>query len=269
MRQRIYIFTAILSIFIFVLGFGATALAQRPDACNPVNADTYVTCCIPSAASTAVGNRCNAYERSPQFCTDFPDDSLCQTPDSNQNSCDSINKSSYPDCCIPSAASIAVGNRCNAYERSPKFCIDFPDDAMCQVPGHINGSGLPPTTPVNGSGGGQSSMDSGSAAPQSSQLTQCNKIKFKSILDILIWLKCVIVTAIIPLIFILAFLLFLWGILRYMSASSPEKKKETKHYIWVGMVGLFIMLSVWGIIKIVGDTLGIQTNFVPALQTDY
>lgn len=98
--------------------------------------------------------------------------------------------------------------------------------------------------------------------------TQCSAIALKSLLDILIWVKCSIVVALIPLIFALAFLFFLWGVFKFISATDSKTKQESQKVIWWGIIGLFVMVSVWGIIKILGDTLGIEST-VPMLQTNY
>ena len=106
--------------------------------------------------------------------------------------------------------------------------------------------------------------------PRSSakELASCSEIRFVSLLDIIIWVKCIIVSALIPLIFALAFLFFLWGILRFMAATDQKKREESKKFIWWGIIGLFVMVSIWGIIKIIGNTLG-TGSAVPHLQTDY
>lgn len=96
----------------------------------------------------------------------------------------------------------------------------------------------------------------------------CDAIKLNSLFNILIWIKCFIVNAIIPLIFALAFLFFLWGIFKFMRASDAKSKQESQKLIWWGLIGLFVMVSVWGIIKILGTTLGIEST-VPMLQTEY
>jgi hypothetical protein len=47
----------------------------------------------------------------------------------------------------------------------------------------------------------------------------------------------------------LALLVFFWGILKYvfMSGSEPEKEKAKGVMVW-GLVALFVMVSVWGIV---------------------
>ncbi len=133
----------------------------------------------------------------------------------------------------------------------------------------MTGGGAPPIGIVNNMQQGNSTYNSaGSSQSSASELATCTAIKFSSLLDIMIWVKCVIVVAVIPLIFTLAFLVFLWGVLRFMYASESKDKEAAKSFIWWGLVGLFVMVSVWGILRILSDTLGLDTT-VPLLQTSY
>lgn len=106
------------------------------------------------------------------------------------------------------------------------------------------------------------------AFAQSQASAQCSAIKLNSVINIMIWIKCFIVTAVIPLIFALAFMFFLWGVFKFMRASDAKAKQDSQKLIWWGLIGLFVMVSVWGIIRILGMTLGIETT-VPMLQTEY
>lgn len=55
--------------------------------------------------------------------------------------------------------------------------------------------------------------------------------------------------AVIPLLFILATVLFLWGVIKYLSAVGDESKiSEAKKHILYGIIGLFFMVAVWGIV---------------------
>jgi hypothetical protein len=134
--------------------------------------------------------------------------------------------------------------------------------------GTVVNSGTMGTTPVNSSP--TPSTPTTVAAPQasSSELKQCSSIKFDSILDILIWLKCIIVIAIIPLIFSAALLFFLWGVMKFIMASDSAKKEEGKKFIINGLIGLFVMTALWGIISIAGGILGTNNSTVPLLQTE-
>lgn len=65
--------------------------------------------------------------------------------------------------------------------------------------------------------------------------------------------------AIIPVLLIVAFALFLWGVIKFIFAGGDEEKRKTaKNYIIYGLIGLFVMVAVWGIIRIVLGTFDVQ-----------
>jgi hypothetical protein len=70
----------------------------------------------------------------------------------------------------------------------------------------------------------------------------------------------VINSAIVPLIFALAFIFFLWAVFNYfiLGATDPKKRDEGKKYVLWGLVGLVVMFSVWGILNLLLSTLGIS-----------
>ncbi|KKS92360.1 MAG: hypothetical protein UV67_C0005G0023 [Parcubacteria group bacterium GW2011_GWC1_43_12] len=63
------------------------------------------------------------------------------------------------------------------------------------------------------------------------------------------------------ILFMLATVYFGWGIVQMIQSSGNEKKLEEgkKHMIW-GIVGMTIMMGVWGIIALVVNFLGIEPN---------
>jgi len=63
---------------------------------------------------------------------------------------------------------------------------------------------------------------------------------------------------IIPLLVALAVLALFWGIVKYIWGSGAEGKADGVKIITAGVIGLVVMLSIWGIIAIVGNTLGIN-----------
>jgi hypothetical protein len=55
--------------------------------------------------------------------------------------------------------------------------------------------------------------------------------------------------SVIPAIFAIALVIFLWGIVSYMIAGDDEEKKKTgRTYIIYGIIGLAVMASVWGLV---------------------
>lgn len=172
--------------------------------------------------------------------------------------CNPITSQNYPTCCPSNLP--GMSRACVSYKAS--LCAATPNDPQCQT---IRG-GTTPTNPTNtGNTGG------GTIAPTpqagSGALSSCSNISFKSLLDILIWLKCIIGAGIIPLIFTLAFLYFLWGMVMFIKgADDVKKREESKKFIYWGILGLTVMVAIWGIVNIVTTTFGLG-NAVPTLQT--
>lgn len=68
-----------------------------------------------------------------------------------------------------------------------------------------------------------------------------------------------IVRIIIGILFPLATAIFLWGVIEYMRAGGDEKKiKDARQKITYGIIGLFLMVAVWGIVKAVVATFGLE-----------
>lgn len=65
----------------------------------------------------------------------------------------------------------------------------------------------------------------------------------------------------IPLLVAVALLVFFWGLVQFiLNAADEDKRKEGKqHMIW-GIVGLFVMVSVWGLVGFLGSVIGIQNS---------
>jgi hypothetical protein len=69
----------------------------------------------------------------------------------------------------------------------------------------------------------------------------------------------VVLNPIAMLIFAWGFFQFLWGLFLFMYKLDQSGSKELgqKHMIF-GILGMFIMVAVWGIINMVASTLGLQ-----------
>lgn len=67
-----------------------------------------------------------------------------------------------------------------------------------------------------------------------------------------------IVSGLIPVAFALALLFFFWGLALYiLNAGNEEKKSEGRRVMIGGVIALFIMASIWGIVSFIGGALGI------------
>lgn len=73
-----------------------------------------------------------------------------------------------------------------------------------------------------------------------------------------------ILTPIIELMFALATLVFFYGI--FQSLQEGKEQERYKSSIWWGLVGMFIMLTVYGIIGLIKNTFDIQDSPNPTVN---
>lgn len=234
--------------------YDAQQNGNATSACRDIRDEsTYKLCCVDySVSENAVA--CKTYK-----------DNGGRTPAEAQAYCGAIQKvnnaKDYNECCKSTNGVAYNADRC--YDWFITSIGGTPDTGGS---GQIGG-GIQPTQPIT-----KQPLISGNpdVYPQSSSpvLAECSAIRFKSLLDILVWIKCVITSIIIPLIFTLAIFFFLWNVFVFIRSSEKTNKEEAKQRMVWGLVALFVMLGVWGIIAIVSGTFGI-TPSVPLLQTEY
>ncbi|MDQ5912329.1 MAG: hypothetical protein QG568_544 [Patescibacteria group bacterium] len=71
----------------------------------------------------------------------------------------------------------------------------------------------------------------------------------------------VIINPIIMLLFAVAVLVFLYGVFEYMKNSDSEDGRlEGQRHMLSGVFGLFIMISVFGIIHLILNTIGVSSQ---------
>ncbi len=60
-----------------------------------------------------------------------------------------------------------------------------------------------------------------------------------------------LINQLLPFIISLTVLVFLWGILLYVvSGADEEKRREARSFMLWGIIALFVMVSVWGLVNI-------------------
>ena len=85
--------------------------------------------------------------------------------------------------------------------------------------------------------------------------------------DLIIYVVNIINDALIPLIFAVAVVLFIWGVVQYViNAQDTEKKAKGRQFMIWGIIALAVMISVWGLVAILGNTFGLKTNALPQVQ---
>ncbi len=74
-----------------------------------------------------------------------------------------------------------------------------------------------------------------------------------------------VIIALVPLLIGAAVVAFFWGLLVYIFKSGKEGNKEGKKIMFAGIVALFIMVSLWGIIALLQSALGVPSNVIPTV----
>ena len=76
----------------------------------------------------------------------------------------------------------------------------------------------------------------------------------------------------VPFVFAIAFLFFIWGIFTYFIRGSDDesKREEGRQYMMWGIIGFVIMVSVWGIVQVLSKGLGLDQEtlyIMPNVET--
>jgi hypothetical protein len=68
----------------------------------------------------------------------------------------------------------------------------------------------------------------------------------------------------VPFIFALAFLVFLWGMFKtfILGGSDPDKQEEGKQLMMYAIAGFVVMVSLWGIVNLVAKGFGFQNDSI-------
>lgn len=78
---------------------------------------------------------------------------------------------------------------------------------------------------------------------------------------------------IVPALITIAVVYFIWGVIQFISSSDEEAKKGGRAKIVNGLIGLLVIVSFWGIIAVVKNSLGINNSvggdgITPCVPTD-
>ena len=80
-----------------------------------------------------------------------------------------------------------------------------------------------------------------------------------------------ILNVIIPLLITLGVVYFIWGVIKYVTAKDEDAQKEGRNTIISGIIGLFVIVSVWGLVGILQKTFidgtdnSIDENDIPCI----
>ena len=78
-------------------------------------------------------------------------------------------------------------------------------------------------------------------------------------------------SVLVPVLFAVAFIVFLYGIAKayiFSSGEPAEIEKGHKLILW-GIIGFVVMISLWGLVNVVTITFGLGGSYAPHLPMSY
>lgn len=73
----------------------------------------------------------------------------------------------------------------------------------------------------------------------------------------------------VPVLFALAFIVFLWGVANaYIFSGGEEEARKSGHklILW-GIIAFVVMISLWGLVNVVANTFGLAGYYAPPTPT--
>ncbi len=84
---------------------------------------------------------------------------------------------------------------------------------------------------------------------------------FASTVDFII---TIVLTPFIGLLLAVCLVYFLWGVVKYIRESGNEPARaEAKKMMFYGIIGLFVFVSAWGLVNILVNTFGLDSDTIP------
>jgi hypothetical protein len=73
--------------------------------------------------------------------------------------------------------------------------------------------------------------------------------------------------SVVPVLIALAVVYFVWGVVSYVIASDEEAKKTGRNRIIFGIIGLAVIIGMWGLVNLLGNTFGLNNTGNEELPT--
>ncbi len=72
-----------------------------------------------------------------------------------------------------------------------------------------------------------------------------------------------------PIVVALALLFFFWGLATYiLKTGEKEARDKARNQMIYGLIALFLMVSVWGIVNVIRDTFDLDDTSIDVPQVD-
>lgn len=84
---------------------------------------------------------------------------------------------------------------------------------------------------------------------------------------VLDWGTCILNRMVVPLLVVLAMVGFIWGVIQYyLNPENEEKRKKGKNFIVGGLLALFVITAMWGLVGILTGTFNLDNSKVVVPQ---
>jgi len=109
----------------------------------------------------------------------------------------------------------------------------------------------------------------GASAPASAGSASACHASFATFAALVGYVTCLLARGVIPFLFALALVVFIWGVIQFffLNADEEAKRSQGKQFIIWGIIALAVMVSVWGLVRTLGSTFGINTISLPHTAT--
>ena len=89
----------------------------------------------------------------------------------------------------------------------------------------------------------------------------------KRFADVVKFVACFLQRTIVPFLFALAVGAFVFGMVKFIGTEDSSEREQGRQFMLWSVVGLAVMFSVWGLVSLLGDTIGVR-NVIPQLPVD-
>ncbi|MFA6523916.1 MAG: pilin [Candidatus Paceibacterota bacterium] len=76
-----------------------------------------------------------------------------------------------------------------------------------------------------------------------------------------------ILDTVIPVLIVLGIVYFVWGVVQYVMASEEEAKKVGRERMIYGIIGLVVIVGMWGLVGIVTNTFNLSGTTTYTIPT--
>lgn len=79
-----------------------------------------------------------------------------------------------------------------------------------------------------------------------------------------------LLNSVVPVLIALGVVYFIWGVVSYVLGSDEEAKKKGRDKMIYGLIGIVVIVSIWGLVSILKSTFGVTNTVdvaIPCIPT--